>query len=327
MSAVHFPYERPAMARRIAIIGTGTVGSSIAISTLHSGTADELLLHDLRADTAEGEAMDLAQGSSFYPAATVRTAAIEEMLDADAVVIAAGRNGKPGESRLALLRDNMRVARELGAQLAKARGVIVVVTNPVDVLTRVVLESSGLPAARVIGTGTMLDTARLREALGRELQLDPRSVHAHVVGEHGDSEVVLWSGVQIGGVPLHRWPQWTPSREAPIATEVRTAAYEIIKRKGATNHAIGLVTSMLLRTILRGEQRVLTVSRWQKGALGMHEVALSLPTIVGRGGAETVLEPELLEHERERLAKSAQVLRDAYASVQSVAADVLSERS
>lgn len=303
------------MARRVAIIGTGWVGASVAISTLQLGVADELLLHDVRADVAEGEAMDLSQGSSFYPSASVRTASIEEMIDADAIVIAAGRNGRPDESRLALLRDNARVARELGAQLAGARGVIVVVTNPVDVLTRVVLEASGLPPARVIGTGTMLDTARLREALGRALDLDPRSVHAQVVGEHGDSEVVLWSSVQIGGVPLAQWPGWRVDRETPMADEVRTAAYEIIKRKGATNHAIGLVTATLLRTILRGERRVLTVSRWQEGASGLHDVALSMPTIVGSGGAESVLQPEMLSQERERLERSAQVLRDAYAIV------------
>jgi len=303
------------MARRVAIIGTGWVGSSVAISTLQLGVADELLLYDARTEVAEGEAMDLAQGSSFYPGATVRTASIEEMVDADAIVIAAGRNGKPGESRLALLRDNAQLARELGARLAAARGVIVVVTNPVDVLTRVVLEASGLPPARVIGTGTMLDTARLREALGRELDLDPRSVHAQVVGEHGDSEVVLWSSVQIGGVPLAQWPGWRAEREPAMATEVRTAAYEIIKRKGATNHAIGLVTATLLRTILRGERRVLTVSRWQEGASGLRDVTLSMPTIVGSGGAEIVLEPEMLPAEREQLERSAQVLGDAYASV------------
>ncbi len=302
------------MARRVAIIGTGWVGSSVAISTLQLGVADELLLHDVRNEVAEGEAMDLAQGSSFYPSAEVRTATVEQMTDADAIVIAAGRNGKPGESRLALLRDNARVARELGAKLVGARGVIVMVTNPVDVLTRVVLEASGLPPARVIGTGTMLDTARLREALGHALDLDPRSVHGQVVGEHGDSEVVLWSSVQIGGVPLAQWPGWHADRETPMANAVRTAAYEIIKRKGATNHAIGLVTATLLRTILRGERRVLTVSRWQEGASGLRDVALSMPTVVGSGGAELVLEPEMLPPEREQLERSAQVLREAYAN-------------
>ena len=180
----------------VGIIGIGSVGASVAISALHAGVANELLLSDVRADVAEGEAMDLAHGASFYPAAQVRAASVEEMIDTDAVVIAAGRGGKPGESRLELLRDNVKTARELAAQLRGYRGLVVVVTNPVDVLTYVVAEASGLPTERVIGTGTMLDTARLRQTLGEELELDPRSVHAQVVGEHGDSEVVLWSSAQ-----------------------------------------------------------------------------------------------------------------------------------
>ena len=198
---------------RVGIVGTGAVGTSVAISTLHAGVANELLLSDAREAVAEGEAMDLAHGASFYPAATVRTAPVEEMLDTDAIVIAAGRGGGPDESRLALLRDNASLVREIGARLRGYRGIAVVVTNPVDVLTYVLAESSGLPPERVIGTGTMLDTARLRQVLGRELRLDPRSVHAQVLGEHGDSEVVIWSGARIGGTPLRDWPGWSRARE------------------------------------------------------------------------------------------------------------------
>ena len=161
----------------------------------------------------------------------------------------------------------------------------------------------------------MLDTARLRQMLGHELNLNPRSAHAQVVGEHGDSEVILWSGASVGGVSLRRWPGWRADREADLAREVRTAAYEIIRRKGATNHAIGLVTSALLRWMLRGERRVLTVSRLQGGALGLADVALSLPTIVSAEGATQVLEPELDEDERTRLEDSASVLRRAAESL------------
>ena len=300
----------------VGIIGIGWVGSSVALSTLHAGVANELLLADLRADVAEGEAMDLAHGASFYPTARVRAVGLEEMVDTDAVVIAAGRGGKPGESRLELLRDNANTARELGRGLRGYRGLIVVVTNPVDVLTYVVAESSGLPPERVIGTGTMLDTARLRQVLGEELALDPRSVHAHVVGEHGDSEVVLWSSAQVGGTPLRRWTGWRPEREREIAERVRTAAYEIIRRKGATNHAIGLVTAALLRWTLRGERRVLTVSRVQDGsALGLRDVALSLPTVVGTAGATDVVVPDMDDTEAAALERSASVLRDALQSL------------
>jgi L-lactate dehydrogenase len=300
----------------VGIIGVGWVGASVAISALHAGVASELLLSDVRADVAEGEAMDLAHGASFYPAAQVRAASVEEMIDTDAVVIAAGRGGKPGESRLELLRDNAKSVGDIGKRLRGYRGLVVVVTNPVDVLTYVVAESSGLPPERVIGTGTMLDTARLRQILGEELELDPRSVHAQVVGEHGDSEVVLWSSAQVGGTPLRAWPGWGRERERDVAERVRTAAYEIIKRKGATNHAIGLVTAALLRWTLRGERRVLTVSRVQDGsALGLRDVALSLPTIVGTDGATQVVVPEMDDVEREALERSAAVLRKALGSV------------
>jgi L-lactate dehydrogenase len=295
----------------IGIVGTGWVGSSVAISALHAGAANELILYDVREEIAEGEAMDLAHGSSFYPSAAVRNGTIEEMHGVDAVVIAAGRGGTPGQSRLDLLNDNLTIVRDLAHQMRGYKGIVVVVTNPVDVLTYLLTKTSGLPPERVIGTGTMLDTARLRQILGRKLSLDPRSVHAQVIGEHGDSEVVLWSGAHVGGMPLRRWPGWRQDQEASIAHEVRTAAQEIIKRKGATNHAIGLVTSALLRWMLRGERRVLTVSRVQDGALGLNDVALSLPTIVSAEGATDVLEPELDEDEKIQLERSASLLRKA----------------
>jgi L-lactate dehydrogenase len=300
---------------RVGIVGTGWVGASVAISILHGGFVEELLLNDARSAVAEGEAMDLAHGAPFLPAATVRSTALAEMLDADALVIAAGRGGRANESRLDLLRDNARVVREIARQLTAFRGIVVVVTNPVDVLTYEVAATSGLPAERVLGTGTMLDTARLRTVVGRRLQIDGRSVHAQVVGEHGDSEVVLWSSARAAGVPLRQFAGWSAEVEREIADQVRTAAYEIIKRKGATNHAIGLVTAALLRAALRGENRVLTVSRVQTGAAGMSDVALSLPAVVGLRGALPVIAPELDGEERARLERSAAVLRDARASL------------
>ncbi|HTJ40513.1 MAG TPA: hypothetical protein VL463_00395 [Kofleriaceae bacterium] len=299
---------------KIGVIGMGRVGTSIAVSILHQGVARELIVTDVQARVAEGEALDLAHGASFYPAATVRTGSIEEMSACDAVVIAAGRNGRADEPRLALLRDNARTIASLAERLRDLRGVLVIVSNPVDVLAQLAHEASGLPAERVLGTGTMLDTARLRHALGRELGIDPRSVHAQVVGEHGDSEVVSWSSAHVAGVPLRSWPGWTAAREAAIATEVRRAAYEIIARKGATNHAIGLVTAALLRCALRDERRVLTVSRVQDGCAGVRAVALSLPAIVGAAGAAPIA-PALDDAEQAALARSAETLRAARASI------------
>jgi L-lactate dehydrogenase len=296
---------------RIGVVGMGWVGSSVAISTLHAGVATELLISDLNASIAEGEAMDLAHGAAFYPAARVRAVSIDEVADADAVVISAGRGGRPDQSRLELLQDNAVIVRSIAERLGRKPGLLVVVTNPVDVMTYVAARASGLPPARVIGTGTMLDTTRLRQVLGRELDVEPRSIHAHVVGEHGDSEVVLWSSASVGGIALRRWPAWSSAKEPIVADEVRRAAYEVIQRKGATNHAIGLVTAALLRWALRGERRVLTVSRVQEGALGIRDIAISLPAIVSRQGASTVVEPEMSTDERAALERSAAVVHEA----------------
>ena len=302
--------------RTVALIGTGWVGTSVAISTLHSGAADALWLHDTRTDVAEGEAMDLAHGAAFYPACDVRTASVEEMRAAQVVVIAAGRNSRPGETRLDLLRDNARLVGEIGKTLAGFGGIVVIVSNPVDVLVRVMVAASGLPPGRVLGTGTMLDTARLRQMLGQELAVDTHSIHAQVLGEHGDSEMVAWSSANVGGVPLRDWPGWTADNEQRLALDVKRAAYEVIQRKGATNHAIGLVTASLLHCLLRGERRVLTVSRVQEGAFGLHGVALSLPTLMSAQGGELVLEPGLDQAERAALATSAQVLEQAFQTLQ-----------
>ena len=300
----------------IGIIGLGWVGASVAMSVLRSGVARELLLYDMRGALAEGEAMDLAHGAAFYPAASVRAATLDELQSTDAIVIAAGRNSTANQSRLDLLRDNAALARELGEAFRSYPGLVVMVTNPVDVLTQVFQKASGLPPERVLGTGTMLDTARLRQLLGRELNVDPRSIHAHVVGEHGDSEVVLWSSARVGGTPLREWPDWSAEREARIAYEVRTAAYEIIRRKGATNHAIGLVTASLLQAVLRDERRVLTVSRLHLDRFSSGEIALSLPAIVGADGAARVLEADIDEAEREALERSAATLAAALAQAE-----------
>ena len=303
------------MKARIGIIGTGWVGTSVALSTLLAGHARELWLHDQHGEVAEGEALDLADGAAFYPRCAVRAVALAQMREADIVVLAAGRNGRPDESRLALLRDNAAIAAGIGQVLAGFGGIVIVVTNPVDVLTRVVAEASGLAAERVIGTGTLLDTARLRERLAERLGLSTQSIHAQVVGEHGDSSVMLWTGARVGGLALRDWPGWQADEEAPLASQVRHAAYEVIRRKGATNHAIGLVTAELIGCIAGDERRLLPVSRVQTGACGVTGVALSLPALVGAGGALQVVEPAMSDDERTALAASAAVLSQAWASL------------
>jgi L-lactate dehydrogenase len=304
----------------IGIIGLGWVGASVAISTLHRGIARELWLHDAREGLAEAEAADFSHGASFYAPCDVRTATVAEMAEhCDAIVIAAGQGVMPGKNRLDALAVTAKLATSIGAQLRSAKGVVVVVTNPVDVMTALLVQASGLPATRVLGTGTMLDTARLRWLLGNRLAIDDRSVHAQVLGEHGDSSVVAWSSGSVGGLPLRSMPGWNTEAESALATRVRRAAYEIIAAKGATNHAIGLVTASLLQAIVRDERRILTVSTLQTPAgalaecLGGSPVALSLPTVVGRSGAGDVLLPPLDEGERLALRHSADVLRAAWA--------------
>lgn len=295
---------------RVGIIGVGHVGVSVAISLLLAGGMRELLLHDRDTARAEGEAMDLAHGAPYYPRAAVRAASLDEVLDSDLIVFAAGRNSRSGETRLQLLADNARVATDVGRRLVGSSALLVVVSNPVDVLTRVLLQTSGLPAERVLGTGTMLDTARLHQRLGEHLGINPRSVHAQVLGEHGDSELVHWSAAQVGGQPLRQRPGWTAADERAIGDAVRTAAHEVIQRKGMTNHAIGLVTTDLVHAVLHDEQRVLTVSRQQAGG-----VVLSMPAVVGRTGANQVIAPALDAAEQAALARSAEVLNAAWASL------------
>ena len=302
------------MSNRVGIIGMGWVGTSVAISTLMAGVAAELLINDIKPAIAEGEAMDLMHGDAFYPRCKVRVASIAEMHEADVIVVAAGRGGAVGESRLDLLQENLQVMTAIARELTGFAGIVLVVSNPVDAMTQVMTEVSGLPAARVLGTGASLDTARLHQQLGVLLQLSDRSIHAHVVGEHGDSQVVLWSCARIGSVPLREWPGWMPADEERIAAKVRTAAAEVIRRKGCTNHAIGLVTADLLRSILRGERCVHSISRVQDGAFGLRQVALSLPTVLGREGGVQVLEPPLSDTERAALMASAQLLRSTLAA-------------
>lgn len=295
----------------------GWVGSSVAISILHRGLCKHLLINDARPGIADGEAMDLRHGSGFLPSTEVRSSSIEEMLDCEIIVITAGRGGKPGETRLDLLTENIQIAKQISERLMGFNGILLIVSNPVDVLTYYYQVFTGLPKNRVLGTGTMLDTARLREAISDYVSIEPKNIHAYVVGEHGDSEVVLWSKAMVGTAPLRDWPGWTPQAEKLITEQVRTAAQEIIKRKGATNHAIGLVTAELIKTILHQERSILSVSTVvNHPTLG--EVAYSLPCVVSQHGAEEILPVYADEQEKAKIEASVGVLRTAIDSVRKI---------
>lgn len=304
------------MNNSIGIIGMGWVGSSAAISIIHKGICNELILNDARPGVAEGEAMDLNHGSPFVPAVHVKAGEIEEMLHCRAIVITAGRGGKPEESRLDLLKDNVKIAKNISDKLKGYKGLLIIVANPVDVLTYFYQKFTGLPASKVIGTGTLLDTARLRDITSKKLKINPNSIHAQVIGEHGDSEVVLWSRATIGGINIRKWPIWKPEYEHEIAEQVKRAAYEIIQRKGATNHAIGLVTATLLKWLLRDENRIVNLSTVLSGANGYSGLALSLPSIISSEGVVEVMDMKMDSDEQEALNKSAMIIREAIESVE-----------
>lgn len=308
---------------KIAIVGgAGAVGASAAYAIMMSGLASEIVLVDVNERRAEGEAMDLMHGAPFVRPVTVRAGGYAEAAGSQIVVITAGAAQKPGETRLDLVKKNTAIIRDMIPQIAKAAkdAILLVVANPVDILTLAAVEASGFPQGRVIGSGTVLDTARLRALVGQRLNVDPRSVHGYVIGEHGDSEVVVWSRASVAGMPVadfchQRGTSCNADMQAEISEQVKRAAYEIIERKGATYYAIGLGVRHVVEAILRDQNTVLTVSTLMTGQFGIENICLSLPSIVDHGGVEGVLVPSLSEEELAALRRSADVLKETARAV------------
>ena len=308
--------DKPVSSRKVGIVGAGMVGASFAFALVQSGLASEIALLDSDHDRADGEAMDLNHGLSFAPPVEIRSGGYEGLTGAAVVVLTAGSHQRPGQTRLDLLDSNARLCTEVVPRIVEANpaGVILLATNPVDILTHLAAEAAGLPWGRVLGSGTTLDTSRLRFLLGAHFGVDTRSVHAYVIGEHGDTAVPVWSSAEVGGVPLDRLDlpagrAWDEATRASLFEDVRTAAYQIIKRKKATYYAIGLALLAVVEAILRDQSTVLTVSTPVRGAHGVHGMALSLPTIVGRTGARQVLDIPLDAAERAAFAHSAATLK------------------
>ena len=310
------------VAGKVGIVGTGMVGSSFAYALMERGLANELVLIDADSVRAEGEAMDLNHGMPFVRPMRIYAGGYEQLAGAEAVVITAGSNQRPGETRLDLLQRNAAVFRDIVPKVvgADSDAIVVIATNPVDILTHISAEIAQLPSGRVIGSGTILDTARFRYLLGEHYGVDPRSVHAYIVGEHGDSELALWSLANIAGVRLpdfvgvndRRYDQAAMER---IFEQTRTAAYEIIKRKKATYYAIGLGLLTIVEAILRDQHTVLTVSSPLAGQYGVDDIAISLPTIVGRRGAEEMLDLPISAEEQAAFQRSAQTLKERLAQL------------
>ena len=305
--------------RKVVLIGAGMVGMSYAYSLLNQNACDELVLIDLNKKRAEGEAMDLNHGLAFSAAnMKIYAGEYEDCKDADIVVICAGVAQKPGETRLALLKRNAKVFRSIIEPVTASGfdGIFLVATNPVDIMTKITYVLSGFNPRKILGTGTALDTARLRYLLGEYLRVDPRNIHAYVFGEHGDSEFVPWSQAQLATKSILQLcdenPEVERERLKEIEREVQGAAYKIIEAKNATYYGIGMALTRITRAIFGDESSVLTVSAMLKGEYGQTDVFSGVPCIINKNGVQRVLKLALSQEELGRLEQSCNVLRDSY---------------
>ncbi len=303
-------FQKPS---KVSIAGTGLVGATYAYTLLLRGTADEICLIDRKREKALGESMDLNHAIPLMERTNIWAGSAGDMADSDLVVISAGSSQKPGETRMDLLNRNAQIVGDIAEKAGSLapEAILLVVTNPVDVMSYVALARSGLPPERVIGSGTVLDTARLRYVLGDELGIDPKSIHASVIGEHGDSEIVAWSRAAIAGTPLGQWIQLTKSHRDEVFREVRDAAYEIIDLKGATYYAISMAMARITESILKDLRSVYSVSAYLDGQYGVNGVYLGTPSVIGREGILRVIELPLSAEELKAFRKSADTIAKA----------------
>ncbi len=309
--------------RKVAIIGCGFVGSSSAFALMQSGLFSEMVLIDADVNRAEGEALDISHGLPFAKPMKIYAGSYEDIADAAIVIVTAGAGQKPGETRLDLVKKNVEIFKSIIPEIAKQdfNGILLIVANPVDILTYVAAKLSKLPQGRVFGSGTVLDSARLKYLLGEHLDVDNRSVHAFIIGEHGDSEMAAWSSANVSGIPLNDFCEmrgYFKHEESmkKILEEVKNSAYEIIEKKHATYYGIAMSVRRICEAIIRDEKSILPVSSIQKGEYGIENVALSIPAIVGREGVEKVVPIKLSDTEKEELIKSANTLKNVLDTVE-----------
>ena len=309
--------------RKVAIIGCGFVGSSSAFALMQSGLFSEMVLIDADVNRAEGEALDISHGLPFAKPMKIYAGSYEDIADAAIVIVTAGAGQKPGETRLDLVKKNVEIFKSIIPEIAKQdfNGILLIVANPVDILTYVAAKLSKLPQGRVFGSGTVLDSARLKYLLGEHLDVDNRSVHAFIIGEHGDSEMAAWSSANVSGIPLNDFCEmrgYFKHEESmkKILEEVKNSAYEIIEKKHATYYGIAMSVRRICEAIIRDEKSILPVSSIQKGEYGIENVALSIPAIVGREGVEKVVPIKLSDTEKKELIKSANTLKNVLGTVE-----------
>ena len=303
--------------RKAAIIGCGFVGSATAFCLMQSGLFSEIVLQDVDKDKAEGEAMDITHGTPFAGRMKIYAGNYNDMMDATVIIITAGANQKEGETRLDLVKKNKKIFEEIIPEISNRdyEGILLIVSNPVDILTYTAIKISGFEENRVIGSGTVLDSARFRYLLGEHLDVDSRSVQAFIIGEHGDSEIAAWSSANVSGIPLNTFCEMRghfnhdDSMER-IAANVRNSAYEIIAKKNATYYGIAMSVKRICEAIVRDEKSILPVSGMIHGMYGVEDVVLSMPAIVGKNGIERQVPISLDEDEQKQLQKSAQILKE-----------------
>ncbi len=306
--------------RKAVMIGCGFVGSASAFSLMESGMFTELVLIDADPNKAEGEARDISHGVPFAKPMKIYAGNYDDVADAGIVIVTAGANQQAGETRLDLVKKNINIFKSIIPEIKKRKfnGILLIVANPVDILTYTAVKLSGLPENRVIGSGTVLDTARLKYAIGNHLDVDNRSIHAFIIGEHGDSEIAVWSSANVSGIPLNNFCEMRghfdhKNATEKIAQDVKNSAYEIISMKRATNYGIAMSVKRICEAIVRNEKSILPVSSVMHGEFGIEDVSLSMPAIVGNHGIETLVPISLNEEETKKLQKSAKTLKNILA--------------
>jgi L-lactate dehydrogenase len=309
--------------RKVVIVGAGDVGSTHCYALAQSGLAEEIVMIDRNGDLVKGQVLDLVHGQTFFPTVSIRAGSPEDYRDARVIVITAGTSQKKGETRLDLLRNNAAIIKSIMRDIVDtgSQAVILMVSNPVDVLTYVAIKESGWDRSRIIGSGTVLDSARFRYLLSQHCRVSVHNVHAYILGEHGDSEFAAWSMTHMGGIPwkdrcpiCRKCDDWDDARER-IEQEVRDSAYHIIGYKGATYYAVGLAMVRIIEAILRAQNGVLTVSVLLEGEFGLQDVCLSVPCIVSAEGVVEIMRSPLPPNEQELLNRSAEILKASIAEL------------
>ncbi len=312
-----------AQQRKVVVVGAGAVGATYCYALAQSGLADEIVITDKNEDLTKGQVLDLVHGQTFFPTVGIRAGTINDCTDAQLVVITAGAAQKPGETRLDLIKKNAAITGSIAEDVAKSgcRGVMLVVSNPVDILTYVALKRSGWDKSRVIGSGTVLDSSRFRHLLSKHCDVDVHNVHAYILGEHGDSEFAAWSMTNIAGINIDKYcpvcarcDDWQKERRQ-IEEQVRDSAYHIINYKGSTQFAVGLALVRITGAILRSQNTILSVSTLLESEFGISDVCLSVPCVVTDKGISRIIENPLSEAELGLLANSAKVLKKALDSI------------